>query len=63
MLQSSSSPFPTTSVAPGYSVASVSSQSVVRSLFVPSFASEQSVSLDERVSPEVSRYPSLSSSS
>ena len=62
-LQSPSMPSPATSVPPGRASAWVSSQSVVRSVFRPSFGSSQSRSLDRRVSPLVSRKPSLSSSS
>ena len=62
-LQSSSIPLPMISVAPGLRPAAASSQSVVRSELVPSFGSVQSASLDVRVSPVLSRNPSLSSSS
>ena len=61
--QVSSIPLPVISVAPGLRPAAASSQSVVRSLLVPSFASRQSASVELRVSPDASRYPSLSSSS
>jgi hypothetical protein len=61
--QFSSTPLPVMSVAPGLRAATASSQSVVRSVSVPSLASAQSASVEVRVSPVLSRKPSLSSSS